>query len=371
MKPMIALKFLQTIQPVKEQCKVNLLFSKVFKTPLSRFRKVETKLYIRVFAQASFNNARSTAPRHKSSAIRRKTFIACILSAMLANTTYAERPRSTLVVNVPKPQNTDFDASYVHAEELLKLALALSSPGNEEIEVKRNVSAAQDEALGIIEQGGGIDVYWVGTSIEREQRLLPVRIPIMKGLLGFRMSLLHKDTARLFYDMRMLEDIYQFSACLGADWPDADIFSANGFNVVRSHEYRGLIADIMQKRCDFLPLSVSEINAEYKDVKTDFPDIRLYNRVVFHYPFPMYFFVNKNNSLLAKRIELGLEKAIDTGAFDAYMRKSPVTRHLFPLEGWANVRFVTMKNPLLPTSTDTNNARYWIQLSSAPKKAAR
>lgn len=272
------------------------------------------------------------------------------------------------VVNIPKPQNTDFDGSYVHAEKLLELALSLSSNGQEKIIVRRNISASQNEALKIIEQNQGLDVYWVGTSIDREKKLLPIRIPIYKGLLGFRMSLLHRDTASKFYGLTQADQVFQFQACLGADWPDADIFEANGFKVKRNHEYRGLLHDVIHKRCDFLPLSVSEINAEYKDNKGDYRALRLYNRFIFYYPFPMYFFVNKNNSELAKRIEAGLEMAIDNGDFDLYMKQSQVTRHLFPIDNWINVQYISMKNPLLPSNTDTNNARYWIQLPQNPTR---
>ena len=119
---------------------------------------------------------------------------------------------------------------------------------------------------------------------------------------------------------------------------------------------------------DFLPLSVSEINAEYKDNRREHANLRLYNRFIFYYPFPMYFFVNKENKELAKRIEQGLEKAIDSGEFDRYMQESKVTRHLFPIDNWIHVQYIAMKNPLLPKETDTENPRYWIQLPQTPAK---
>ncbi len=291
-------------------------------------------------------------------------FTPLIIAVSLFHTAHAERPQKELTVNIPNPQTTDFDASFGYGEELLKLALTLSSPGEEKIMVRRSISAPQKEALDIIEQNKGIDVYWVGTSIARERKLLPVRIPIFRGMLGMRMSLVHKDTGSLFYSVTDSNQMFNYRPCLGSDWPDADIFEANGFNVKRSKQYRGLLDHIMKKECDFLPLAVSEINAEYKDAKKTYKDIRLYNRFIFYYPFPMYFFVNKDNTVLAKRIELGLEKAIDMGLFDKYMRESLVTRHLFPLEDWIHAKYITLENPLLPRATDIKNPRYWLQLPS-------
>ncbi|VUD59739.1 hypothetical protein TDB9533_02753 [Thalassocella blandensis] len=300
--------------------------------------------------------------------MRRTITLVTFLLLHFSNAAIAREASPPYIVNIPKPQNTDLDASYVHSEKLLELALSLSSAGNEEIIVKRNISASQSDTLKIIAAGEGIDVYWVGTSIEREKNLRPIRIPIFKGLLGFRMSLVHQDTAGQFYGITDTDQIFQFRACLGADWPDADIFEANGFEVNRSHEYRGLLNDIMQKRCDFLPLSVSEINAEYKDNKSVFSSLRLYNRFIFYYPLPMYYFVNKENTALAERIEQGLEKAIDNGEFDRYMRESPVTRHLFPIDNWIHMQYIALKNPLLPEDTDTSNPRYWIQLPQTHAK---
>ena len=48
----------------------------------------------------------------------------------------------------------------------------------------------QQRALLSLERGEAVDVVWTMTSIEREQRLLPVRIPLDKGLYGWRIALL-------------------------------------------------------------------------------------------------------------------------------------------------------------------------------------
>ena len=55
----------------------------------------------------------------------------------------------------------------------------------------------QQRALLSLERGEAVDVVWTMTSIEREQRLLPVRIPLDKGLYGWRIALLRADRAQL------------------------------------------------------------------------------------------------------------------------------------------------------------------------------
>ena len=63
-------------------------------------------------------------------------------------------------------------------------------------------------------EGEGIDVVWSTTSIVREELYLPVRIPIMKGLIGWRMPLVHKDNADLFSGVNDLQTFKTIEAGL-------------------------------------------------------------------------------------------------------------------------------------------------------------
>lgn len=75
---------------------------------------------------------------------------------------------------------------------------------------------------------GKIDVLWSMTTQEREAQLLPIRIPIDKGLLGWRIPLLRANRANLLAGATTLAGLHLWSAGQGHDWPDAEILKSNG-----------------------------------------------------------------------------------------------------------------------------------------------
>ncbi len=70
----------------------------------------------------------------------------------------------------------------------------------------------QQRALTELEHNHGVDVVWSMTSAEREARLLPVRIGIDKGLMGWRIALLPKSQQRRLKDAHSLADLHQLRA---------------------------------------------------------------------------------------------------------------------------------------------------------------
>jgi hypothetical protein len=76
----------------------------------------------------------------------------------------------------------------------------------------------------------------------RGQRLLPVRIPLDKGLFGWRIAPLPSSRAQLLKGVRNLEDFRQFSAGQGHDWPDSEILRSQDLPVNVSASYASLLA---------------------------------------------------------------------------------------------------------------------------------
>lgn len=47
-------------------------------------------------------------------------------------------------------------------------------------------------------RGRLIDVYWMGTNKQREAELRPIRIPLTRGLVGYRQFVINRDKKALF-----------------------------------------------------------------------------------------------------------------------------------------------------------------------------
>lgn len=193
---------------------------------------------------------------------------------------------------------------------LLHLALEKSGSHYKPIPSKRD--QAQWRTLRQLESGNGMDVVWTFASAEREKTLLPIRIPIDRGLLGWRLLLVRQqDTAR-FASITTAAQLQPLRAVQGHDWPDLPILQYNQFNVIPSTHYSGMFAMLQLGRADYFPRSLSEIQSELQ-TKAEY-QLTIANGLALYYPAPLYYFVNPERPQLAQAIEQGLRLAMHDGS---------------------------------------------------------
>jgi hypothetical protein len=157
-----------------------------------------------------------------------------------------------------------------------------------------------------------------------------------------------------------LDDLRGLSLCQGAHWPDTEILMAAGLKVTTNTIYENMFKQVYNNRCDAFPRGINEALGEVQARQQVMPKLRLYDSLILRYPFPTYFFTKKDNKQLLDKLTRGLERAIDDGSFERYMREHPTTQHLFPVSRWINRRRIDIPNPLLSKTTDPSNKRYWI-----------
>ncbi|WNO09681.1 hypothetical protein [Teredinibacter sp. KSP-S5-2] len=293
-----------------------------------------------------------------------------LLIALLAANGWGQS-HDPLIVRVPAPQEQTLDASYNYFTGLLQLALAKGAGSEWHLSTVSSNNMSQARMLRQIQLENKIDIYWAGTSIKREKALHAIRVPLLKGLLGFRVAIMHKSVEGHYQSINNAKAFYRLKPCQGADWPDSDILEHSGFRVIRNPSLKGMYEQVSIMRCHFFPRGIHEVEAEYSAVIQRYPNLKLNKSLIIHYPFPMYFFVNKHNDALIDVVRRGLELAIDDGSFEYYMRTSDVTKHLFPLDSWIHARYLELKNPFLPADTDTHNPRYWIQYDASEDELIR
>jgi hypothetical protein len=78
-----------------------------------------------------------------------------------------------------------------------------------------------------------------------------VRLPIDKGLLGYRMFLVREADLPRFATVRTLDDLRKLRVGQGKDWIDVPILRKAGFPVVEGTSYPGLFAMLAAGRFDF------------------------------------------------------------------------------------------------------------------------
>lgn len=257
------------------------------------------------------------------------------------------------VVHYPRVDGDGEQGDYGIA--LLQLALAKAG-GHYRAELSP-ARMQQNRALVELQSGAGrIDVVGTMTSAEREARLLPVRIPLTRGLIGWRIALLRADRKELLQSVKNLDELRHYTSGQGQDWPDLQILRHSGVTVQPAVVYSTMFGMLNAGRIDWAPRSVNEIWAE----AARHPELAVDPYVAVQYPTTDYFFVNRNNPALAEELRVGLEAALADGSFEKLfyahygeqIRRARLDKRVL----------IHLPNPLLTPETPLQRKELWFTL---------
>jgi hypothetical protein len=239
---------------------------------------------------------------------------------------------------------------------LLKLALSYSDKPIQ-AELSKHVML-QRRAFAQMSQGKFFDVVATMTSIEREKDFLPIRFPILKGLIGWRLPLINSSDPDIFKSVTDLQGMQEFIAGQMHDWPDIPILKSNGLQVYPGSNYDGLFKMLSRSRIDYFPRSIAEIWIELgmNQDKTIMVD----TNILLYYPTAYYFFVRKDNEALAEEIEKGLEAALKDGSFDKLFNQ--YYRTAMERSNIKDRKVFVLKNSFLPEKTPLSRKELWLSL---------
>ena len=192
-----------------------------------------------------------------------------------------------------------------------------------------------------------------------EKNLYPVKIPIDKGIIGFRVFLIRGEDQARFAGVQTLEDLKRFSIGQGADWSEVDIYRSAGFKVVPATSYENLFPMLVARRFDAIGRGVSEIANEMAVFGDAFPDMMIENNLLLYYPMPEYFFFPKTEEGLryARRVTAGMQMLVQNGTLDR-MFKEEFGKVLASLN-LRHRRMFRIPNPTLTTPQPYDNLQYW------------
>ncbi|WP_037028241.1 substrate-binding periplasmic protein [Psychromonas aquimarina] len=288
-----------------------------------------------------------------------KQFFAALMMLFLINSPIRA---DELLIRHIAPQGS-LDQRSLYVIDLLRLALekTANTDGPYRLETI-NRKMFQGRAIKQLAAGKSVDVIWTMTSVEREQQLLPIRIPLLKGLLGHRIFIIRAEDKEKFSMISTLDDLKGLTAGQGHDWPDSEILRANGIKVISSPSYKGLFSMLEMKRFDYFPRGINEPWAEVAAHKDKHFIVE--ETLLIQYPAPQYFFVNKDNTQLALRLERGLRLAITDGSFDRLFYHHPANREIFESAKIEQRKIFRFKNPLLPAETPLQEKVLWYSPKS-------
>jgi len=248
--------------------------------------------------------------------------IRCARAAMLAAALAALATVSSTEAAVPQsaaPQTVTYPSAGAADDErgsyyvsLLKLALS-KADGAFSVQPSKDSSLNQRVFIRLA-SGDGVDVVWAPTTRQMERDLLPVRVTLDKGLLGWRVFLIRDSDQAAFAAVHTLEQLRALPAGLVGEWVDTEVLRANGLPVEDAMRYDSLFKMLSLQRFRYLPRGVGEIEAEARTHAA--LGLVIEPHLALHYPMCTYFFVASGNAVLAGQIELGLQRAQRDGSFE-------------------------------------------------------
>lgn len=256
------------------------------------------------------------------------------------------------------------DYRYEYRIKLLDLALSKTTKefGNYKL-VGLDEHLTQARGSSFLQHGNKVDIAFFPTNREREATFLPIRIPILQGILGYRVLLVHRSNQNSFSKINTLEQLKsRYTAGFGQHWADMAILKSNNIPVLGVAKYELLFAMLDAKRFDYFPRGINEAWIEIEKYKNQYEDMVVAPNIALYYPYYVYFFVSKKNLELADRVERGLKIALKDGSFKALF----LTYHqqLVNQASLDKRRHFLLDNPFLPDQKITPEWSWW--LPSAP-----
>lgn len=219
------------------------------------------------------------------------------------------------------------DHRFDFGAELLALVLERAGGG---WEVRVIEGMKQPRAMQAARQGD-VDVVMLPNLVSEDSRLIAVRQPLRRGLLGMRLLLARPDDADRLMRVDNLTALKRdFVMGYGDTWMDREVLSELGFRLSAGSSYVGLFDMLRAGRFDYLNRGVNELGPELADPRLAGQGLVVVPGIALYYPLDDYFHVTPGRRDLARAIERGFERALADGSyaalfhrhFDAAMREA-------------------------------------------------
>jgi hypothetical protein len=231
---------------------------------------------------------------------------------------------------------------------LLKLALENSKEEFGDYQLKKVVLPMfQGRALAEVKHNRNLSVTWTMTSQKREQELTPIRIPLLRGLGGYRIFLIKAGQQAKFSKINNAKQLKKLFAGQGRDWPDSAILTDNNYRLVTGPGHSTLFNMLQHGRFDYMPRGLHEAWSEVEI----FEGLQVESSLALHYPSPYYFFVSKDNPKLKSRIEVGLRNSEKNGSFTKLFDNHPVTKNMLASAKLGQRKIFMLKNSFMTPET--------------------
>jgi hypothetical protein len=111
-------------------------------------------------------------------------------------------------------------------------------------------------------------------------------------------------------------------------------------------------------RFDYFSRGIGEALPEYDQHKARLPDLWIEETILLYYPYPVYFFVNRQYPQLAERVQRGLQLMLEDGSFDEYFLK--YHDRMLTQAQVEDRKLFRVDNPFLPSGVPYDREELWF-----------
>lgn len=217
----------------------------------------------------------------------------------------------------------------------------------------------QNRARAELEEGN-ISVLDTGIQSDLESRFDPIYLPMDRGVLGWRLFIVHKDSVGDFSKIKGIEDLRKKTAGQGQGWGDIAILESAGLKVQTSASIENLTQMVGGKRFDFLPLGANEVYGFLEKYRKGDSNLVVEDHVVLVYPFGRFFYVKKGNKELRVAIESGMEAALADGSLQKLLVSHTMFKDAFFKANLKSRTVIRIDSPGMPEGFKTIDKKWWF-----------
>ena len=245
--------------------------------------------------------------------------------------------------------------------EMGLLKLILEKAGESYTLTRTSRIYTQSRVIKSLENNEKISIYWMGTSKELEKKLLPIRIPLAFGILGYRVFIIHKNQQSKFDKITTLSDLQKLKGAQGYGWSDNEILEYSG---LKQHQnaYENIFKMVNHgNRIDYFSRGLNEAFGEVTSREGSLTNLTVEKKILLVYPFSKFFFISKENKKLEKLLTEGIEKIIEDKSFIKYFYNNEHIKKMFKNSNLKNRIRIDIPNPLLSEETKEALEKYKLE----------
>ncbi len=183
-----------------------------------------------------------------------------------------------IFMRLQTPINQNINGSTI----MLRAALEASKPMYGPYKISVAPVMQRSRMLREMQEGKLVNVNVASTTREWEQTLIPIRIPVDKGLSSYRIALIDDRRQNEFCHITSLSQLRQLAVGVGAQWPTRALYEHAGLPVVPGTSQAGLYDMLMVRRFDYYPRTIDEAILGQAEQAPRYPHIAVEQSCMFY-----------------------------------------------------------------------------------------